>query len=80
MNDKATVLNLLLAGQVLSTMRGISLINTAYVKDYVSQWRKAGYIIEKNWITNQNTKERYKIYWMKPENRPQKVLETAGVA
>ena len=62
MNGKQTVLNFLKSGRSLTTYDGFNMLGLTCAKDYVSQLRRDGYPITDAWITNPESKKRYKVY------------------
>ena len=60
--SKQVVLDYLKTGRPLTSMDGFRLLNTTCAKDYISQLRREGYPITDAWITNPESKKRYKVY------------------
>ena len=61
---KRLILEALLNGQKLTVLDTVRRFNTVELRKTVSVLRRSGFHIKDKWLSNSNTKSRYKIYFI----------------
>jgi len=69
MDNKALVLNHLLAGNTITAYEGFVRFNIVSVRDYISFLRRDGWNIVGEWRENLDSKKRFKEYYIPKEKQ-----------
>ena len=61
---KQLILEALLNGEKLTVLGAISKFKTVELRKRISELRRSGFHIKDEWLTNSNTKSRFKTYFI----------------
>lgn len=74
LTTKDQLRNWLNAGNTITVLEATIILRTVDLRQYITQLRREGLPITDEWQTNEQTKKRFKKYWLvKPEPGQQKL-------